>query len=68
MAPNSNIKQEIKDLLGKLSISEQYRLIVEHLLGMTDTTCLTISTDDKDVHHVSVKLEDGELEWEGFVE
>ncbi len=68
MAPNSHIKQEIKDLLGKLSTSEQYRLIVEHLLDMADTTCLTVSTDDKDVHHVRVKFEDGELEWEGFVE
>lgn len=68
MAPNSHIKQEIKDLLGKLSISEQYRLIVEYLLGIADTTCLTISTDGTDVHHVSVKFEDGELEWEGFVE
>ena len=68
MTTNSNIKQEIKDLLNKLSTSEQYQLIVEHLLGMADATCLTISTDDKDVHHVRVELEDGELEWEGFVE
>lgn len=68
MNPNSYIKQEIKDLLDKLPTSEQYQLIVEHLLGMADTTCLTISTDDKDIHHVSVKLEDGELEWEGFID
>lgn len=68
MTPNSHIKQEIKDLLNKLSTSEQYQLIVEHLLGIADTTWLTISTDDKDVHHVSVKFEDGELEWEGFAE
>lgn len=68
MTPNSHTKQQIKDLLDKLSTFEQYQLIVEHLLGMADATCLTISTDDKDIHHVSVKLEDGELEWEGFVE
>ena len=61
---NTNLKDQIKEL----STFEQYKLAVELLLGIADTTCLTIQTAEDDVHQAVVKNVDGEIEWVGFIE
>lgn len=61
---NTNLKDQIKEL----STPEQYKLAVELLLGIADTTYLTIQTAEDDVHQAIVKNVDGEIEWVGFIE